>query len=1065
MRQIFLLQILAVLMLPMLAMAGTGNFELRGRVMNSATNEPLAGASIQLIGSATTTHTDATGYFTLQSPDAKARIQVSYVGFESLQLSIQAGELLEVRLAVKSNELQDVVVRTGYQQLPKERSNGAFEVIDSNLLNRVPAFDIMSKLDGQAGSILANKSGSGTRYTIRGISSMTATMQQPLIVLDNFPYEGNINQINPNDVEQVTVLKDAAAASIWGARAGNGVIVITTKKGRRNSKPAWKFSYNTSMAAKPDLYYLSKMSSSDFIEVEKMLFGKGFYTTAINNTSNRPVLSPVVEWLQLQKLGQLTEAQVQEKINGVKDNDVRSDFLEYLYQPSMLQQLHLQLSGGDQRIQYALSGGYDRQKQNTVGDYFERVSFRSDNNYAPTKWLDLDAGIIFTHMNTVQNSPGNYFNMLPGGGKSVLYPYAALADENGNPAVVLKDYRAGYTDTAGGGLLLDWKYRPLDELQFRDNRLTNDHILGKIGAHIKLLQGLDAELRYQVEKGFGKNEFYYSPETYMVRNMVNRFSQINNRIVKYNLPNGGILDEAYNNQFTQGGRALLNYQLKQDQHQLAAIAGAEIRQSANEASNYRSYGYKPDPLSFVNTDYVTSFPIYGNLSGASPIPNTASQGSTLQRFVSMFANANYTYKDRYSISGSFRKDGSNLFGVNSNQKIVPLWSAGAGWVVSNEGFYKLPWLNYVKLRSTYGVSGNTNSSVTAYSTIRYSSAGGNLVNIPYADVLSPANPDLQWEQVAMFNAAVDFAAFDRRLSGSLEYYQKWADHLLTSAPLDPTTGFTTASFNSGKMEAKGVECYINMAWFRKKFQWSSHLLFNYASSKITNYDIAVSTASNYVGKESAINALEGSAPYGIYAYRWAGLSATNGDPKGYYDGKESTVYTDILSKTPLNQLAYYGSARPPFFGAFSNELSYKAWRLSANISYQAGHYFRLSSIHYNSLYNSWATHGDFAKRWQQPGDEQITHVPSMPYPANSNRDDFYAGSTVLIEKADHIRWQDLRLDYRFSCGHKKQMQLQVYGYVNNVLLIWSATKSGVDPAYGNNMPPQRNYSIGFTAGF
>jgi TonB-linked SusC/RagA family outer membrane protein len=1054
-----------LLCLPLLLHAQTASYEIKGRVLHAINGKPLTGATVHIQNGGETGSTDAEGYFNLKHDKVSAQVTVSYVGFRSRQLIIKAGEPVSISLMDIEKDLDEVVVRTGYQQLPKERSNGSFEVIDSNLLSRVPAFDVLSRLDGQAGSIYFNKAGGAGNITIRGISSLTAALQQPLIILDNFPYEGDINQINPNDIEQVTVLKDAAAASIWGSRAGNGVIVITTKKGRRNAAPSWKFNYNVGLTEKPDLYSMSRMTSSDFIDVEKFLFGKGFYNSAINNTSSRPVLSPVVEWLQQQKTGQITEMELAARIEQVKGNDVRDEFLKYLYQPALLQQFHLQLSGGGQQIQYALSAGYDRNRETTIGDRFQRFTLRSDNSYQPWKNVEINAGVIVTRTVSEQNSPGDYFTMVPGGGKSVLYPYAKLANEDGSPAVVLKDYRAAYTDTAGGGLLLDWKYRPLQEMQLLDNRSQTDHVLGKLGVKIRLIKGLDAEVRYQLESGLNETDANRVPDTYMARNLVNRYTQISGGTIKNIIPYGGILDASSERQMSQQGRAMLNYQLNQTDHQVAALAGAEIRQSNFESNSNRLYGYREDPLIFSNIDFVNSYPIYGNLSGPTTIYNGASVSNTLQRFVSFFANAGYTYRNRYSVSGSIRKDGSNLFGVNSNQRTVPLWSAGGGWTVSKEGFYKLNWLPFLKLRATYGVSGNTNTNVTAYSVIRYYPAAGNVVNLPYAAIQTPANPDLQWETVAMFNVAVDFSTKGKRLSGSIEYYRKKATNLLTDAPLDPTSGFTTGTFNSGEMKGTGVECNLHLEWFQRKFQWSTDLLLNYSTNKITKYDLAVASGGSYVGKETTINALEGYSAFGVFAYRWGGLTSTTGDPIGLIDGKETTNYTDLVSKTPVNQLDYYGSSRPPHFGVVRNTLSYGPWRLSANIGYQLGHYFRLQSIQYNILYSSWATHGDYTKRWQTPGDELKTHVPSMPYPSSSNRDDFYNYSSVLIEKADHIRLQDIRLDYQFSLKLKQPFRVQVFLYANNLGLIWAANDAGKDPAYGTGLAAPKSISGGLQLNF
>jgi len=1028
-------------------------------IVKNANGEPIENVTITIMNTKLITVSDASGIFHLKKVPVGSLIEFSHVSMQNYSTRVTG--IAELKIVMQANvaALKSVSVSTGYQKFLKDRANGSFEVIDSSLINRVPGYDIMSRLDGQAGSIFFNKGTGAFDMTIRGISTFTATISRPLIVVDNFPFDSDISLINPNDVEQVTILKDASAASIWGASAGNGVIVITTKKGKWNSRPKWKFTSNMTIVEKPDIHSLPVMNSKDFIGVEEFLFAKGFYNTAINNRTSRPVLSPVVEWLQLEKTGAITSQELDKRIASVEDKDIRDDYERYLYQPALFQQYHLQLSGGSEKLQYILTGGYDRQKENTVGDLFERFTFRIDNTYKPLKNLEIDASLFYSRVDSRQNGLGPYANINPGGGKTALYPYAQLADDSGNPIRVLKDYRYTFIDTAGGGKLMDWTYNPLKERKHYDNSQLTNHLLGRVSVRYQILRSLSAEVQYQIEQEGYTSRFLYTTDIYTARNLINRYSVITGNAIQYNLPKGQILNQNFSNQLSHQGRVILNYQLNSSRHQLVSLASAEMRQVSNSENQYRTYGYDDEFLTYSNVDYVTSFPIYANLSGPTPIPNSNSFGRTLQRYLSFFSNATYTYLSRYSISGSARYDGSNLFGVKTNQRFVPLWSVGTGWTISNEQFYHVSWLPFLKLRATYGVSGNSNNAVTAYSTIRYFPASGNDVNLRYAGITTPANPDLQWEQVRMMNIGIDFYLSDRRLSGSFEYYNKWSDNLLASSPLDPTTGYTSATFNSGKMEGTGFESSLNMVWIQKKIQWSTNLLLNYNKSKVTKYDLAPSTANNYVNRETTLNPLVGKEPFGVFAYQWGGLTTSAGDPIGYLDGNQSVDYTRVVTNTPLDQLADYGSARPSYFGSIRNTVQYKGWSLSANIIYQLGFYFRSRSIDYNSLYNSWATNSDFSRRWQKPGDELTTHVPSMPYPSNSNRDAFYLGSTVLINRADLIRLQDIRIDYAFSLGKSSPVKLQLYAYANNLGLIWKANNVGIDPTYPA-IPASKSFTFG-----
>ena len=268
----------------------------RGVIVDSLTNKAIAGVHIQLLNNHSFTTSDGNGRFMITVRTSPDSIMVSLLGYRTYWMflrSIPANELI-IRLSPDTKALQAVVVSTGYQTLSKERSTGSFEQIDQTLFNRQVSTDVISRLDGIANSVLFDKRrGGNADFNIRGLSTITSTITQPLIVVDNFPYEGNINNINPNDVESVTILKDAAASSIWGVRAGNGVLVITTKKGRYNKPLQISATTNLTVTMKPDVFSTHPISSSDFIDVEKYLFSKGYYDNLYTNNTNRPVLSPV----------------------------------------------------------------------------------------------------------------------------------------------------------------------------------------------------------------------------------------------------------------------------------------------------------------------------------------------------------------------------------------------------------------------------------------------------------------------------------------------------------------------------------------------------------------------------------------------------------------------------------------------------------------------------------------------------------------------------------------------------------------------------------------------------
>jgi hypothetical protein len=805
------------------------------------------------------------------------------------------------------------------------------------------------------------------------------------------------------------------------------------------------------------------MNPTDFINVEQFLFDQGFYNAALNNTSTRPLVSPVVEIILKKRNGLISPAQSDSMINILRNIDVRNDYEKYFYRNQVDQQYSLGLSGGSANLNYYINFGYDKSLSALVGNNTERASLNSVTNFKPFKKLEIQAGINYS----VNRSTLNGISAInPGSGKSNLYPYAKLADENGNPLPVEKDYRMSYLDTAGSGLLLDWKYRPLDELNFADNTAQSNDLTLQVGLKLNLTKKLLFEIRGELENTFQEEKNYSSVQTYTARNIINRFSQRTASGIKRNVPYGGILDYATGRLAAYGLRSQLSYNTEWlTGHHLNILAGAEIREAHTLTNNGRTYGYNNDLLTYSNVDYITNFTLYGNL-GSGAIPNPAGYSDILNRYVSLYSNLTYSFKERYFLFGSARKDASNLFGVSSNNRGTPLWSSGAAWQLSQEPFYRLKWMPFLKLRFTYGFSGNVDNSMSALPKIVYMAAMSP-TNLPSAIAGTPPNPDLKWEKVRMINMGIDFVLRNERISGSIEYYSKNATNLLSPAPVDPTLGVTQFTKNVANLSGKGVDLNLNIHWTDKIFKWESGLLFSYVSNKVTRYLIESSNKGSYAGLGYTITPIEGQDPYAIISYRWAGLDSL-GDPKGYLNKTISKDYSNMVRTTSWDDMVIQGTSRPPLYGSLINTVSWKGISLSFGFAFRFQYYFRKNSINYYSLFNSWIMNRDFENRWQKPGDEWITNVPAMSYPANSNRDKFYLYSEATVLKGDLFRLQDLRITYDFpdlKLAKRALKKLQLYTYINNIGILWRANKEHLDPDYGGNLPPQTSFSFGIKTEF
>ncbi len=1055
-----------------------GSHTIQGKILSS--NGASLDAAITL-GHGFNTASIANGNFTLRimGPDT---ITVSHTGYTIKRIPVDSRTIspLTIILEQSTRELDQVIVSTGYQVIPKERATGSFVLVDSNLLNRSVSTDILSRLEGVTSGLLFNKnnlsSNEKTGIAIRGRSTIDEKVNaNPLIILDNFPYEGDLSNINPNDVENITVLKDAAAASIWGSRAGNGVIVITTKKGRYNEPLKVTFNSNLTISNKPDLLYSrSFLNSQGFIEIEQFLFNKGFYDATLNNTTTFTGVTPVVEILAKKRNGQLSATAADAQLAALQQIDVRDDFEKYVYQKTLNQQYAINLRGGNNTHSFSASMGYDNNRNTLIRNGSDRITLNFLNSFRPVRGLEISAGIIYTQTNTRNNNPsafGAVSSTFSNGGSP--YPYAKLADANGNALPLTRGYRDGYKDSLTATGYLDWQYRPLDEIKLSDNTTRTDHLLLRAIAKYKIIPSLDIQLSYQNERQSSANRNYMDVSTYFVRNLINQFYNPSGTsdLRKYPVPLGSILENNISNLNSDNLRLQLSFDRRiSNDHELTIIAGAELKQITTDGYGRRVYGYNAEfGTATANINYDS---VFKTNPGSSQRISSSSVGvtGTVNRFVSGFANAAYTYQKKYTLSASARQDGANIFGVNADQRITPLGSVGFSWNASSEKFYRSTLLPYLRLRATYGFNGNVYNA-SAYLTGVYQSTGLN--NNLILGIIAPPNADLRWERVRNLNLGIDFHVRKDIISGSIDYFEKTGLDLIQTTTLAPSTGFLDFKSNAASTRTRGIDLMLNSINLDGPVKWTSTFLLNYTKDKVLKFDTKypASNLANYsvlagTVAGSGLYAVEGRSLFGVYSYRSAGIDNT-GDPVGYLNGKTSKDYLSIIGSTPVDSLVYSGSSRPTLFGSLLNSFSYKRFSISFNITYKLGYYFRRNStaINYQDALTPPSISNDYFLRWQKPGDENITNVPALLYPSNANRNLFYRSSEVLIEKGDHIRLQNINLAYVLDRLQWKNMpfsQIQFYVYASNLGILWKANKVGVDPDYSAaySIPEPKSISVG-----
>ncbi|GGE19216.1 MULTISPECIES: SusC/RagA family TonB-linked outer membrane protein [Sphingobacterium] len=1032
----------------------------------STHGDPIIGVTIQALNSGQTAITNNIGVFTISLKN-DTTLKVSAVGYNTIMVTLKNAKYpLSIILNHKISSLEEVVVTTGYQSLPKERVTGSFATLNNELINRTISTDILSRMENVTSGLLFDKrfqDGTGPLLSIRGQSTIQSNAA-PLIIVDNFPYEGDINNINPNDIENITVLKDAAAASIWGSRAGNGVIVITTKKGKLNKPLSIDLNTNITVGERPNLSYnKGVLASTDFIDVERYLFDKGYYLPMESNTSY-PALSPVVEQLIARRDDQITADELENSINQYKTIDMRQDLSKYFYRNPVNQQYSINVSGGSDKSTYFLGAGFDKNNSERSGDNLSRISLNALTNFYPIKNLEISNNIVYANTNNTNNS--TILNQLFGP-SARIYPYAQLADNNGNALPVVKDYRASFVNDAENSGLLNWQFSPLNDFRNTDNKSGVENI--RINNLIKytILHGLSAELRYQYEDQSINGRDLQSTALYSTRNLINQYAQpAGARAYTFPIPKGDILNLRRQNLTGHSGRAQLNYSNDFGyDHQVSALIGMEVRQVKTNGNNNRIYGYNDNLLTYNQVDYLTNF-VISPIGNSSRIPDGISLIDLTDRNLSYFGNAAYTYKSKYIVSVSARKDESNLFGVKTNQKGVPLWSTGLAWIVSQEKFYNVDGtIPYLKLRTTYGYSGNVNKSLTAFTTGVYNTSS--LTGLPYIQIQTPPNDQLRWEQVKTINIGLDFSLKDNLLSGSLEYYTKTALDLIGQSVIDPTIGYNLGGRNAfvgnnAALKGSGFDAQIA---FNKKFnkiRWNIQLLYSYNTDKIKRYDFDNSITTFLTDNNAPF---VGRPRFSIFSLKSAGLDPENGDPRILLNGQPTKDYANILTAINKDDLVYNGPALPTHFGSILNSLKWKDLTLSFNISYKLGYWFRRNSINYTDLFENWRGHSDYTLRWKKTGDEAKTSVPSLPEPGDTYMRDFaYNFSDILVEKGDHIRLQDINLAYELNKQKNKWLpfsSVTIYSYVNNVGILWRANKNGIDPDFNSYVyPPMRTVALG-----
>ena len=857
--------------------------KVQGVVISSEDNLPLIGASVYVTaedlkkaGSAQTTMgviTDVDGQFSIAIPAGITRFFCSYVGYDVLEVKLVPGkEHYEITLHA-SSQMLDAVVVTGYQTVERRKLTAAVSKLDisDETIGAVKSIDqaLAGQIAGLSVSPTSGAPGAPAKIRIRGTASLNGT-QDPLWVLDGIPLEGtdvpepdelnditNMKQssiagLNPADIENITILKDAAATAIYGARAANGVIVITTKKGKVG-KPVISFSSRFTYTPTLSLDRLNLLNSAEKVGLEMDMI-RNNYSPDNHKGGVYNILSNYNELSAFQNGGwDALSSDTQAAINRLKS--VNTNWGDILFRDAFSQEYNLSLSGGTERVTYYTSFGYYKEDGNVDGVGMDRFNLVGKTSYKVNSILKVGASMF---ANRRKNT--NYLTDAYGMSNPVFYsrkanPYFELYDKNGN---------YNYDYDIQNNTDKDLGFNIFEERQNTSNESVVNSFSSIFDAELRFNDKwkLTSQFGYQLEKT--SREEIADWESYAMRYYYKLSEYSQGGETKHFLPEGG-MQKSYENSNSQiTWKAMGEYRDSfNDIHELEVMAGTELRKTWYETLFSAGYGFDrktltTKPVIFPNESYATSFPLH---------QTTYKENA----YVSFYSTASYSLLNRYTVGGSIRFDGSDLFGVDKKYRYLPLYSVSALWRLSQEPFMQqAKWVDNLVFRASYGLQGNIDKNTSPFLLGTYRSES--ILPGVSEDVIiinSAPNKKLRWEKTQSVNAGFDFSVLNQAINLSVDYYYRKGTDLIALRMLPLETGFTSMNVNWASMENKGVEISLSTRNITtKNFSWYTNFNFAYNGNKVLQENIP---------EQQTTPGREGYPVGAIFALKTAGVNKETGN--------------------------------------------------------------------------------------------------------------------------------------------------------------------------------------------
>ncbi|MBL7857199.1 MAG: TonB-dependent receptor [Cyclobacteriaceae bacterium] len=947
---------------------------ISGKITSTEDGSPVPGVNVLVKGTTIGTASDGNGSYSISLPEGGTTLIFSFIGFKTTEVTVGSRSIVDVAIESDATQLSEVVV-TGYGSQLKQDLTGNIAKVSGADIQNAPVSSFEQALQGRAAGVYVNsqsgKLGQAISVRVRGNSSISAS-NQPLYVLDGVPlttasqsnYGGATNpliDLNPNDIESIEVLKDAAAGAIYGSRAANGVVLITTKKGK-SGRTSINFNYQTGFSESTKR--VPFLNSEQYAE---LLYEGAKYIDDDNGTPYDDEFSETVyvtDWMQYFSYDQW-------QANPTKTYE----WQDVVFQKGSYQQADLQFSGGNENTKFYLSGQYLKQGGIMIGNNLDRLTARLNIENKATDWLTIGLNMNFARTLNRRLPDDNAFsNPLQ---SVALMPMTPSIDPNtGLPA-----------GTPPGDVNIPMYYNPQITVDYAKYTAESFRNFSNAFATFKLMPGLIFQTELGLDLLTQNEESYFQSQTKRNQTRATRGLGSNRGtfIVNYNT----------NNYF--------NYTKRFGKSDLGVTLGMQFQESTSKYNFVEGMDFPSDS--------------YQKIASAATISG-GSSSETNYAFLSYFLRANYKFSDKYLFSASGRVDGSSRFGVNNRYGFFP--AASAGWIMSEEGFLKsIDVLSFLKLRTSYGIVGN--SEIGNFPQLGLFTGGSSYAGIGGQSPSQIGNPDLKWETSKQLDIGVDFGFFGNRLTGEIDYYTRTSEDLLLNVNIPASTGFRSVVKNLGSIENKGFELVLNSQNTVGDLKWSTS--FNIATNRGKILDIQGQVIEGGVGGLN--RAMEGENLGVFFTVEYAGVNPDNGDAQFYKNTKnaDGTIDRTIVGNADYNQAqrVVVGDPNPKFIGGITNTFSYKGFDFSFLFSgvfgndvsvYGMGQYSMA-----NMIYEDNQT-ADQMNRWQNPGD--ITNVPQARYYyGNGNQ-----RSSRFIVDGSFVRLRNVNFGYTFSKDMLKAIKLQ-----------------------------------------